>query len=63
MRSRKRLVQVEMDYVNAHISRTRNAHQCVHVCAIHVNQSTGVMDDTANFLDVFFKESQRVLVG
>ena len=39
MRRRKRLVQIEVHDVDAEIARTRDAHQRVHVGAVHVEHA------------------------
>ncbi len=63
MRSRKGFVQIEMYDIDAHIARARDSDERIHVCAIHVNQPTSVMHNTADLLDVSFKEPQRIWVG
>ena len=62
VRSRKSLVQVEMDNVDAHVAGSRHAHQRVHVRAVHVNQPARLMHDPANLLNVSFEEPERVRV-
>ncbi len=63
MRRRKRLVQVQMDHVDAHVARPRDADQRIHVGAVHVDQPAGVVNDLADLLDVSFKQSERVRIG
>src|SRR5581483_5354387 len=59
MRGGKCLVKVQVDYVNAHITWPRDANQSVHICAVHINQAAGVVHDRTDFLNVFFKQTQR----
>ena len=62
MRRRESFVQIQMDYIDAHVTGSRDADQCIHVCAVHINQPTGIMNDAANPLNVLFKQSERVWV-
>ena len=63
MRSRKRLVKVEVNDVHAHVAGPRDADECVHVGAVHVNETAGFMNDVADLFDVALEESERVWVG
>src|SRR6266487_952440 len=62
MRSRKRFMQIEVDNVDAHVARAGNPHQGVHVCSIHVHEPAGLVDDSANLLNVLLKKTKRVWV-
>src|SRR4051812_25818196 len=62
MRRRKSLMQIQVNYINAHISRPGDADQRVHVGAVHINQAAGLMNDATNFLDVTFEHAEGVRV-
>ena len=49
MRRRKRLVQIQVHDIDAEIAGPRNAHQRIHVGAIHVHQRAFVMQDAGRF--------------
>ena len=51
-----------MNDVDAHVARARNADERVHVCAVHVDQSAGFVNDVADLLDVPFEESECVWI-
>src|SRR2546422_9672737 len=60
VRRGKSLVQVEMNHIDAHVARPRDAHQRVHVGAVHVHETSCVMNDATNLLDVFLKQAEGV---
>src|SRR6185369_2147366 len=62
MRSRKSFVQIQMDYVDAHIARSCDTNKRVHVCAIHIDEPTCVMNDLTYLLDVSFEQTERVRI-
>ena len=49
-----------MNDVDAHVTRARDADQGIHVCAVHVNQTTGIMHDATNLFDVSLEQAERV---
>ena len=59
MWSRKRLVQIEMNDVDSHITGARHPYQRIHIGAVHVNEPACVMDNLANLL-MFFSNSPSV---
>jgi hypothetical protein len=63
MRSGERLVQIQVHHVHAEIAGTRDAHQRVHVGAIHVEQRALAMQDFGSLDDARFEDAQRVGVG
>ena len=52
VRNRKRLVHVEVHEVEAHVARTRVAHQRVGVRAVVVHQAAGVVHGVRDLVDV-----------
>ena len=56
------LVEVQMDHVKAHVTRTDHAHDCVEICAVIVAQAAGIMNDFGDFQNVFVKQSYRIRV-
>src|SRR6185369_17300670 len=63
MGRREGLMEIQMNYVDAHIAGASNADERIHIGAIHVNQTTGVMNDAANLLNVLLKQSECVWIG
>ena len=63
VRRRERLVQVEVHHVDAEIARPRDAHQRVHVGAIHVHQRALAMQDLRRLRDILFENAERVRIG
>src|SRR5207302_4769914 len=59
---RESLVQIQMNYIDAHVARSRHADQRIHVRAVHVNQAARVMNDSANLANVPFKQPERVRI-
>src|SRR6185312_2243285 len=59
---RKSLVKVQVNHVNAHVAWTSYTNQRVHVGAVHVDQPTCIMNNRADFLDVLFKQTERVWI-
>ena len=48
-------MQVEMHDVETHVARTRPPNQCIHICAIAVNQAARGVDHRADLGDIVFK--------
>src|SRR5687767_7296621 len=63
VRCRERLMQIEVNYVNAHIAGSRDPHQGIHVGTVHIDEPTRLMNDLANLLNVFFEQTQCVWVS
>ena len=63
MRSRKRLVQIQVNDVDTHIARPRDANQRVHVRAVHVDQTACFVDDPADLANIPFEKAKRVRIG
>jgi hypothetical protein len=63
VRDRKRLVQVEVHEVEAHVARPAVAHQRVGVRAVVVHQSAGRVHRRRDLVDVIFEQSERVRIG
>ena len=63
MRSGERLVQIEVHHVDAEIAGTRDAHQRVHVGAIHVEHGALRVQDLGHVDDVLFEHAERVGIG
>ena len=51
-----------MDDVDAHVAGARDADEGIHVRAVHVNESTCLMNDFADLFDVAFEETERVWI-
>ena len=52
-----------MNDINAHVARTRNANQRVHICAVHIYKSAGRVNYFADLPNVLFKNSNRIRIG
>ncbi len=63
MGSRKRLVQVQVDNIDAHVARPRHSHQCVHVRPVHVHQPTGIVHNLTNLTNILLKKSEGIRIG
>ena len=63
VRLRERLVQVEVDDVEAHVAGPRDAHDRVQVRAVVVEGRADVVDDLRDLLDVAVEQPERVRVG
>ena len=63
VRNCKRLVQVEMHEIEAHIARPCVAHQCIGIRAIVIAQAAGFVHRARYLVDVVFKESERIRIG
>ncbi len=57
VRTCKRLVQVQMAHVGSHVSGAGEANLCVHVGTVHIDQSTGTVDDINNFQNTLFEST------
>ena len=55
-------MQVQMNDIDAHVAGSRHANQRIHVRAVHVNQTAGIVNYAANFLNVSFEQSERVRI-
>ena len=63
MRRREGLVQVDVQNVDAEISRPRDAHHRVEVRPIHVDQRAARVKDFSDLCDLTFEDTQRVRIG
>ncbi len=63
VRSRKRLVQVEVHDVGAEVAGTHLAHQRVHVGAIHVEQRAFFVQHVGDLVDLLLEDAERVGIG
>ena len=63
VRLRERLVQVEVDDVEAHVARARAPHHRVEVRAVVVERRARVVDERGDLLDVRVEQPERVRVG
>src|SRR5207253_6000005 len=63
VRSRERLVKIELQHVGAHVARLGDAHERVHVRAVHVDEAALVVHDGGDLLDVFLEKTERVRIG
>ena len=63
MRSRKRLVQVQVHNVHAEVARAHFADQCVHVRAVHIEQAALGMKNVGDFVDLLLEDAERVRIG
>ncbi len=63
VRGRERLVEVDVEDVDAHVSRTDDAGQGVHVGAVHIEQAPLGMDDLGDPADIRLEDAERIGVG
>ena len=56
-------MQVEVHHVHAEIAGARDAHQGVHVGAVHVEHGALLVQDFGHADDVVFEDAERVRVG
>ena len=63
VRLRERLVQVDVDDVEAHVARAAAAHDRVQVGAVVVERPPRLVDDRGDLGDVLVEEAERVRVG
>ncbi len=54
------LVQVEMNYVEAHVSGTHHSHNRVEVCAVVIAQTARLVHYFGDFQNIFVKQAQSV---
>ncbi len=59
MRRRKRLVQVHVDHVEAHVARPHLAQNGVEIRAVVVQQTARIADDVVDLDDVALEHAQR----
>src|SRR5262249_56808562 len=60
---RERLVQVELQDVDAHVARLGDTEERVHVRAVHVEETAPGMDRGRDGFDLLLEEAERVRVG
>ena len=63
VRSRERLVQVDMNDVHPHVTRARAPHDGIQIGPIVVAERTGFVHQSGDGEDLFFVETQRVRIG
>src|ERR1700732_4391211 len=63
MRGGEGLVQIDVHHVHAEIAWTRDAYQCVHVRAIHVEHSAFGVQDFGGLGDVLLEDADGVGIG
>ena len=63
VRSRECLMEIQMKYIKAHISRTDDTHERVHVGTVIIKQSAAVMNQGSNFLDILLEQSECIRIG
>ena len=59
----KRLVKIEVHHVDAEISGPHDAHQRVHVGAVHVQHGALLVQNLRHLGDVLFEHPERVGIG
>ena len=59
----KSLVQIVMHYIDPRIAGAKFSHQGIQVGSVHVDQTTGLMDQRANFSNLLFKKAEGVRIG
>ncbi len=57
------LVQVQVHDVKAHVARTHDSDERVHVRAVIVEQSAALMHQSGDFPDFSLEEAERVRIG
>ena len=55
-------MQVQMDAVKSHVSRTRNAHDRVQIRSVVVAKSSSFMNDAGNSEDILIKDSEGIRI-
>ena len=55
-------MQIQVQHVKAHIARTDNSHERIHVRAIIVQQTATLVNKSSNLLDILLKQSQCVRI-
>jgi hypothetical protein len=63
MRLRERLVQVDVDDVEAHVSGPRDPADGVEVRAVVVHEGAGAVEDPRNLFDPLVEQAERRRVG
>ena len=61
--SGKRFVEIEVHDVGAEVARPRDAHQRVHVGAVHVKLRALGVQNFRDARDLFFEDAERVGIG
>ena len=63
MRRGKCLVQVQVYYIKAHVSRAHDSHDRIQVRAVIVTQPACLMDNPCYLQDILIKQSNCIGVG
>ncbi|MPM85661.1 hypothetical protein SDC9_132742 [bioreactor metagenome] len=63
MWGREGLVQIEVHYINAQVTGTGNAEQCVEVGAIAIDKPTAGVYQLDDLQHVLIKQTKRIWVG
>ena len=63
VRSREGLVEIQVKHIKAHIARTDNTHERVHIRSVIVKQTAAFMNQGCNFKNFLFEESKSVRIG
>jgi hypothetical protein len=61
--SGKGLVEVEVHYIETHIARPNNTHDCIEICTVIVEKSSSIVDEVCNTFDVVLEEAKGIRVG
>jgi len=56
-------MQIKMHDVESEFGRFNDPQQGIHVGAVTVNQSAGLMNDTDHFDNIFIKQSEGIGIG
>ena len=51
-----------MDDINAHIARSGNTHESIHIRPVHINKAASRVDCVADLLDVPLKNADRIRI-
>ena len=62
VRCRERLVQIDMQHVDAEIAGPRDSHHRIQIRAVHVNQRAVRVEKPGNLGDLGFKNAKRVRI-
>ena len=63
VRCRERLVQIQMEHIKAHVTRTYHTHQRVHVSSVIIEQTAALMNQSRNLLDILLEQSEGIRIG
>ena len=53
-------MQIQMDHIESHVSRTYDSHNRIQISAVIVAQPAAIMHDTGNLQYILVKESYRI---